>query len=187
MPLNMYGREGVSQPLAQVTGGAQQAGRSVATKTFGAQAGSALKEIGRRERGLRNAIDTFGLQSSIQFSEQSDEMVDAIREDMREMRFKAQTARAQNDAEEYKLALEKIMFDKEMAARVDELGKTKISQLITGLIAGVGSVLGETLGGRETNLERVTQRQQESQSDLAWKDLWYDLYPETGDRYGRYK
>ena len=187
MPLNMYGREGVSQPLAQVTGGARQAARSVATKTFGAQAGSALKEIGRRERGLRNAIDTFGLQSSIQFSEQSDEMIDAIREDMREMRFKAQTARAQNDAEEYKLALEKIMFDKEMAARVDELGKTKISQLITGLIAGVGSVLGETLGGRETNLDRVLQRQQQSEADLSSTELLFNAYPTLGYRYNRYK
>ena len=150
MALDMYGREGVSQPVAQVTAGAQQRGRQTGANIFGKQSGSFMKEVGRHERTLRNAIDTVGLEAAIQPAEELSKLSKGIIEDLKSMRFKAQEARAKNDVESEKLVLQRILFDKEMAMQIKQLKSAGINQLITGLITGVGSVLEETIADFQT-------------------------------------
>ena len=137
MALNMYGAEGVSGPIKEVVGGAQQAGQRLGSSIF-SRPGAFQKEAGRQAKPLRDAIDNFGLDTAIQFSEQSDQMLKQIGDDLKMQRQKAMRARANNDVQEYQLAQQQVMFDKQMAARIDQLGKTRLGQIITSLVTAIG-------------------------------------------------
>ena len=120
----------------------QQVGRQAAGGLFsGTAAQSAFqKKSAYNQQSINAAIDAWGMDLVTQWDKQGEQMVNAVKDDMKQMREAARQARVQNDMARYKIAMQREMFDKEMLANANALSNAKIGDIFTGIIAGLGQL-----------------------------------------------
>jgi len=128
------GKQAVSQQ--------QQVGQQAAGGLFSNTAAQSAfkKRAGYNQQTLNAAVDAWGLDLVANWNKNSEEMTNALNDDMEQMRRAATQARQANDMAMYKIAMQKIMFDKEMAAHATALTNAKIGDIFTAIIAGLGQL-----------------------------------------------
>lgn len=120
----------------------QQVGQQAAGSLFsGSAAQSAFqKRSAYNQQSINAAIDAWGMDLVTQWDKQGEQMVNAVKDDMKQMREAARQARVQNDMARYKIAMQREMFDKEMLANANALSNAKIGDIFTAIVAGLGQL-----------------------------------------------
>lgn len=141
MPLDLYTDKpaGVAK---EVVGQQFQTGQRFASSLFsrGTAMGAYKSKAEYNKARIGEAIDAWGLDLVSDWSKNSEQLMTAVSDDLEEMRRQASMAREANDLEQYKLALQRIMFDKQMKAYGDALNKARIGDIFTSIVAGLGQI-----------------------------------------------
>lgn len=141
MPLNIYGskpQEVTKSVLGEQLETGVQRGAGLFTGTA-AQAGVGRK-VERNKQKLGQAIDVWGIDMLVNWKEQSSQLNQALRQDLKSMRGQANEARIAGDMKMYQLALQKSMFDKEMLTYAQALDNARIGDIFTGIVTGLGQL-----------------------------------------------
>lgn len=91
---------------------------------------------------LNEAINFWGSEVSRDWTEKGQQLKEGIKSDLADIRRKAERARKINDLEEYKLLLQKIMFDKKMLEYSKMMDKARRNEILTGIVAIGGQAIG---------------------------------------------
>ena len=119
----------------------QQVGQQASGSLFSGAAQSAFKKRSAyNQQSINAAIDAWGMDVVTQWDKQGEQMVNAVKDDMKQMREAARQARVQNDMARYKIAMQREMFDKEMLANANALSNARIGDIFTTIIAGLGQL-----------------------------------------------
>jgi hypothetical protein len=173
MALDLYGDQ-PAQATQQMTGGAFQTGQSVASSLFSRKGtmGAYKRKAGMNQRKLNEAIQAWGTDLVAQFSSVGEDMMNAVRQDLEQMRVEAQQARAANDMKRYQIALDRSLFDKQMLAYGQALQQAKIGDIMTGILAGIGQI-GAAAGEAYTRT-RDWQKYLDALRDIQFKINYND-------------
>jgi len=141
MAIDLYG----TKPIGALQSVAQTQQKQTGGKLLGMFTRSASKgAYGAREQvntqRLNEAIQAFGTDVLLNWKERSAQLGEAVQEDLKNMSIQMQQARAANDMEMYKLALQQSLFDKQLLAHKDSLDKARFGDIMTGIIAGLGQL-----------------------------------------------
>ena len=138
MALGLYqdlpqaGQEAVTQQ--------SQVGQQAAMGLFGKVPGAYQNRAKYNQDTIKSAIKAWGLDMVANWNKNSEEMTNALKDDMKQMRNAAYEARKSNDMAMYKIAQQRIMFDKEMIANAHALSNAKIGDIFTAIITGLGQL-----------------------------------------------
>ena len=133
MPINLYGQR-------EMGVGAEIGGRTMRPMGRGGMRGKLQSKLFKKQQDIKSAVDAWGMDTILQLHRGSSEMIDAVRDDLRQMQHKAMEARKANDVETYKMALQQSLHDQKMLAYADQLNKTRIGDILTGLISALGTI-----------------------------------------------
>jgi hypothetical protein len=146
MPIDLYG----SKPIDITQDVAQKAIAAKSPTGQGSSAqgafGSSMKYYGQK---LGEAIDAWGMDTVLDWKNKGAMMEQKFRDELEEMRRKADMARQTNDMEMYKVTMQRILFDKQMLAYADNLKKNNVHSLVAGLVQLVGQIGGGYLGSKD--------------------------------------
>ena len=142
MPIDLYGSKpiDITQDVAQ---------KAIAAKTPTGQGSSAQGAFGSSmkyySQKLGEAIDAWGMDTVLDWKNKGAMMEQKFRDELEEMRRKADMARQTNDMEMYQVTMQRILFDKQMLAYADNLKKNNVHSLIAGLVELIGQIGGGVL------------------------------------------
>ena len=141
MAIDLY-TDQPQQGLTEVSGQRLEQGKKAVGGIFSGTAGQSAfqSRMGRNQRRMDEAINAWGTDMVINWGKQSAQIRQALKDDMDTMHTEMSQARQENDMERYKLALQQVMFDKEMAVYADMLDKAKIGDIFTAIVAGLGQL-----------------------------------------------
>ena len=142
MPIDLYG----SKPIDITQDVAQKAIAAKSPTGQGSSAqgafGSSMKYYSQR---LGEAVDAWGMETVMDWQNKGAKMEQQFRNDLEEMRRKATMARSTNDMQMYGVAMQRILFDKQMIAYADMISKNNTHSLIAGLVQLIGQIGGGLL------------------------------------------
>ena len=163
----------VSEAPRQFIQGAKQKGRQQAGQLF--SSGSAMGAYSGKqqfnENRINEAIDAWGVDIARDWQRNGPMLIDAVKQDIKDLRIQAQQARKANDLERYKLSLDQIMFDKQMLMYAQELEQARKGDILSGVIAGLGQFgagLGESYN-RKLELENTKKQIGDYFAEKEWK------------------
>lgn len=141
MPLNLYGDKPIGA-AKEVLGQQFETGKRFAGGLFsrGTAMGAYESKTAQSKAKIGEAIDAWGTDMLVSWKEKSGELNQALRQDLKGQREKANQARIQGDMGMYKLALQQLMFDKEMLAYANALDSARIGDIFTSIVAGLGQL-----------------------------------------------
>ena len=139
--IDMYGDKPL-EASKQVTGRAMTAGAEATEglRPGGAAKGAFTKALRMKQVSLTDALETWGTKNVLNWKESGAAMLQQVDQELEEMRTAAQQARAQGDMETYKLALQQILFNKQMKAQADLLADEKLGSIVSALVGGLGQI-----------------------------------------------
>ena len=163
----------VSEGPRQFIQGAKQQGRKSAGQLFssGSAMGSYSGNQQFNENRINEAINAWGVDIARDWDRNGAMLIDAVRQDIKDLRIQAQQARKANDLERYRLALDQIMFDKQMLMYANELEQARKGDILTGVIAGLGQ-FGAGLGERKSRIQELEQTKKfysDLENEIDWK------------------
>jgi len=140
MPIDLYGEK----PLEALKGTVQrqaQLGKTVTEQMFsGVPKGRITPQLTRYKGQINDAIQAWGIDTLIKWNEMGAELRRSIEQDLEDARREAQQARVARDMETYKMALDRILFDKTMKQYADMLDQAAIGDIITAIVGGLGQI-----------------------------------------------
>ena len=141
MPLDLY----TDKPIGvakEAVGEQFQTGQRFAGSLFsrGTAMGAYKSKAEYNKARIGEAIDAWGMDLVSDWGKNSEQLMTAVSDDLEEMRRQASMARESNDMEQYKLAMDRIMFDKEMKAYAEALDNARIGDIFTSIIWGLGQM-----------------------------------------------
>lgn len=141
--INMYGSR-PTEAAQQVTGGAIAGGTQATAglRTRGSSQAAFTKALGRQQGNLLDAVEAWGIENVMQWKENGAQIMQSLQQELRQMRQQAEQAREQGDMETYKLAMQRALFDKQMAAHAKMLSDEKMGSIISALVGGLGQIAG---------------------------------------------
>jgi len=159
MAIDLYGS---NNPVAGAKGAvgraAGAASQQTAGKMFskGAAKGAFQKALGHRQASLDQAIEAWGEDTARNWKENGAKLMQAVHDDLSQMRIKAQQAKAQGDMETYKLAMQRILFDKQMAEYGKALDDAILGSKVSGIVGGLGQITAGLLSRKKPAKETGT-------------------------------
>lgn len=141
MPLDLY----TDKPIGvakEAVGQQFETGQRFAGSLFsrGTAMGAYKNKAEYNKARIGEAIDAWGMDLVSDWGKNSEQLMTAVSDDLEEMRRQAGMAQKSNDMEQYKIAMDRIMFDKDMKAYADALDKARIGDIFTSIIAGLGQL-----------------------------------------------
>lgn len=167
MALDLYTSTGLQAPAQNVRQQAFQQGRQK-TGFLGRAAAPAKRRLAQNEANIKDAIDAWGIDVVMEWDKNSGRMMQGVMDDLRQARQTAMKARAEGDMQRYQMALQRSLFDKQMAARADQLNKAKVGQIFTGIMGG----LFELAGGL---IESGQARRRREEEFSRYKEWWGEM------------
>jgi len=139
--IDMYGSR-PTEAAQQISGRAIGAGTQATAglRTRSSSQAAFTKALGRHQGSLLDAIEAWGINNILNWKENSAQIMQSLQQDLKQMRQKAQQARAQGDMETYKLAMERLLFDQQMAAHADMLNSNNAGSIISAIVGGLGQI-----------------------------------------------
>ena len=180
MALDIYGEKPVTAGR-QVVGQAMKTGQAQLGSLFGeGQAAGAMQpQMQLDEAKLNEAVDAWGRDLVKNWNQNSGQIMQALDQDLTMMREEASRARQENDMQRYQLAMEKILFDKQMKAYGDLLDKANRHNLLNAILYGGGQVAAG-LGARKFETEERLRTEQEKEDIRDEISSLFDFYDYTG-------
>ena len=139
--IDMYGSQH-TEAAKGVTGRAVTAGAEATAglRPGAASKGAFAKALRMKQVSLMDALEMWGTKNVLNWKESGAAMLHQVDQSLEEMRTAAQKARAEGDMETYKLALQQILFDKQMKARADQMADGQLGSIVSAIVGGLGQI-----------------------------------------------
>ena len=139
--IDMYGSrptEAAQEISGRAIGAGTQATAGLRTKSSSQAAFT--KALGRQRGNLLDAIEAWGINNVLNWKENSAQIMQSLQQELKDLHHKMAQARAQGDMESYKLAMQRMLFDKQMAAKAKMLNSSNAGSIISALVGGLGQL-----------------------------------------------
>ena len=168
--IDMYGSR-PTEAAQEISGRAIGAGTQATAglRTRSSSRAAFTKALSRQRGNIFDAIEAWGIKNVLNWKENSAQIMQSLQQDLSQMRQKAQQARAQGDMEMYKLAMQRVLFDKQMEAHAQMLNSEQMGSIISGIVAGLGQIAAGYFSREVPQMESVN-----------WRDYLYQSPPHEG-------
>jgi len=185
--INLYGNAG-TEAAQGISGRAIGAGTQATAglRTRSSSRAAFTKALGRQQGNLLDAIEAWGIKNVLNWKENSAQIMQSLQQDLSQMRQKAHQARAQGDMESYKLVMQRILFDKQMAAQANMLNSSNAGSIISAIVGGLGQIAAgyftsdfPALAGGKRGGPTKPGTIPPATPDVSWRD-YYNVGPPGG-------
>jgi len=143
MAFDMYSQENVSGAAKELYGRAKTRLESKAKQLFTRNtAERTMMRAGKIDTDIMNrAIESFGIQTIMQGSK--------LDEDMKDLRAQALKARNENDLNNYRILLQKRLYEQQLKTDAIAMKNAKIGDFLTAAVTGISALIAEWAGSKK--------------------------------------